>query len=94
VLVSPQPMRVVSASGETVEVSERCEVSAPPARVAVGTGGWQDVTGWAGPWPAGERWWDRHTADVRRRFQLTTGDGSALLVTERAGTWSVDAVYD
>ncbi|HVF20732.1 MAG TPA: DNA polymerase Y family protein [Mycobacteriales bacterium] len=94
VLTSPQPVQVVSSSGDPVMVTDRCEVTAPPARVCVGSGSWQDVTGWAGPWPASERWWDRHTADSRRRFQLTTGDGSALLVTERSGSWYVDAVYD
>ncbi len=96
VLTDAQPARVVGKDGTTVEVSDRGAVTAAPARLCVGAGagGWLDVVGWAGPWPATERWWDPHTTDVRSRFQLTTGDGSAWLVTARPDGWWVEAVYD
>ncbi|HVE63606.1 MAG TPA: DNA polymerase Y family protein [Mycobacteriales bacterium] len=94
VLADSRPARLVDDGGMSVEVSARCEVSAPPARLAVGTDGWLDVVGWAGPWPATERWWDPHTTDVRSRFQLATRDGAAWLVTARSDGWWVEAVYD
>jgi len=94
VLTEPRPARLVGDDGTTVEVSDRCEVSAAPARLSVGSGGWLDVVGWAGPWPAAERWWDPHTAADRHRFQVATADGEAWLVTVRGGASYVEAVYD
>jgi protein ImuB len=93
VLADPRRAQVVGADGSPVVVTERHEVTSPPARVSVG-GRWLDVVGWAGPWPAVERWWDPHTADARSRFQLATQDGAAWLVTARADGWWVEAVYD
>ncbi|HVE98607.1 MAG TPA: DNA polymerase Y family protein [Mycobacteriales bacterium] len=93
VLPDPRPAQVVGADGGPVAVDERCEVTAAPARVSVG-GRWLDVVGWAGPWPALERWWDPHTTDVRTRFQVATDDGGAWLVTARADGWWLEAVYD
>ena len=93
VLLDPRPAQLVGADGSAVEVSERCEVTAAPTRLSVG-GRWHDVVGWAGPWPATERWWDPHSTDVRSRFQVATGDGAAWLVAARRDGWYVEAVYD
>jgi protein ImuB len=63
--------------------------------VSVGGGPWEDVVGWAGPWPASERWWAQRRRHAR--LQVVTVSGSQqvarLLVAER-GRWWVEAVYD
>src|SRR6201989_2094455 len=51
----------------------------------------QRVTGWAGPWPLSERWWDPSAAWRRARFQLATEDGRAWLAVLQDGRWLVAA---
>jgi protein ImuB len=89
----PRPAAVVDSSGAPVRVSGRCEVSAPPAALSVAGGSAVRVTGWSGPWPADERWWDA-SARRRARFQMTTDDGTARLLAVEAGRWWVEAIYD
>ncbi|WP_247612356.1 DNA polymerase Y family protein, partial [Actinomadura latina] len=91
--VPPPAAELVDASGDAVVVSARCEVSAPPATLVV-RGRPAGVTGWTGPWPADERWWDPGTARRRARFQVTTEDGAAYLLAVEGGRWHVEAVYD
>ncbi|WP_433462323.1 DNA polymerase Y family protein [Spirillospora sp. CA-128828] len=90
---APAPAELVDAAGAAVVVSARCEVSAPPATLAV-RGRHAAVTGWTGPWPADERWWDTGAARRRARFQVTTDDGAAYLLAVEGGRWHVEAVYD
>ncbi|MFD0535674.1 hypothetical protein ACFQY7_19935 [Actinomadura luteofluorescens] len=87
------PAELADASGAAVVVSARCEVSAPPATLRV-RGRPAAVTGWTGPWPADERWWDPAAARRRARFQVTTDDGAAYLLAVEGGRWHVEAVYD
>ena len=96
VLVHASRLRaeVVDAGGSTVGVDARGEASAPPARISVAGGAPRAVTGWAGPWPADERWWDRTAFRRRARCQLLTDDGHALLVVLERGRWWVEASYD
>ncbi|MCM3886431.1 DNA polymerase Y family protein [Frankia sp. R82] len=84
---------VLDEAGEPVRVSGRCTVTAPPARLAIGAEQAQAVTGWAGPWPLDERWWE---PDARRRarFQLRVADGGAYLLALMGGRWWVEASYD
>ena len=51
------------------------------------------VTGWAGPWPVEERWWD---AGGRRkaRLQVVLEDGTAHLLGREGGCWWVEAAYE
>jgi protein ImuB len=65
-----------------------------PATVVIGRGHPVEVTGWAGPWPAEERWWAAEEADRAVRLQLGLADGRALLVALRDGRWSVEGSYD
>ncbi|MEU4822931.1 DNA polymerase Y family protein [Actinomadura sp. NPDC023710] len=90
---APAPAELADASGAAVVVSARCEVSAPPATLSV-RGRPAAVTGWTGPWPADERWWDPAAARRRARFQVTTDDGAAYLLAVEGGRWHVEAVYD
>ena len=79
--------------GAIVTVSGRCVVSAAPARLAVAGEPPRRVTGWAGPWPLSERWWDAAAARRRARFQLATDDGWAWLAVVQDGRWLIEAGY-
>jgi len=95
-LVLPQPLGavVLDATGTPVGVSARLELTGSPATVIVEHGVPAEITGWAGPWPVDERWWDPVEARRRARFQVGLADGSALLMFLAAGHWSVEAIYD
>jgi protein ImuB len=84
---------VTDDAGRAVNVSGRCAVSAAPARLAVRGDPPRRVTGWAGPWPLSERWWDPSAARRRARFQLATEDGRAWLAVLQDGRWLVEAGY-
>jgi len=79
--------------GEIVTVNGRCVVSAAPARLAVPGEPPRRVTGWVGPWPLSERWWDPAAARRRARFQLATDDGRAWLAVVQDGRWLIEAAY-
>jgi protein ImuB len=51
------------------------------------------VTGWTGPWPVREYWWDRKRSRRCARFQITTEDGRAWLLTVENGQWFAEAIY-
>jgi protein ImuB len=89
----PWPARVLDASGAPVAVSGRSEVSAPPARLVLGAGEALAVSGWTGPWPALEHWWDPASRRRCARFQLLTEDGRGWLVVVQDGAWAVEGVY-
>ncbi len=84
---------VTDDAGEIVTVSGRCVVSAAPARLAVPGEAPRRVTGWAGPWPLSERWWDAGAARRLARFQLATDDGRAWLAVVQDGRWLIEAAY-
>ena len=84
---------VTDDAGKIVTVSGRCVVSAAPARLAVRGEPARRVTGWAGPWPLSERWWDTAAARRRARFQLATDDGRAWLAVVQDGRWLIEAGY-
>jgi len=84
---------VTDDAGQPVTVTGRCVVSAQPAALAVGRDPPRPVTGWAGPWPLSERWWDPAAARRRARFQLETDDGRAWLVAVQDGRWQIEAGY-
>ncbi len=82
---------VTDEAGAAVTVSGRCVASAAPAWLAVEGEPPLRVTGWAGPWPLSERWWDPAAARRRARFQLLTGDGRAWLAAVQDGRWLIEA---
>ncbi len=86
--------QVVDADGVTVGVGGRGSATAAPARLSVAGGPWVEVTGWAGPWLADERWWDPPAHRRRARFQVVVADGSAHLLAVENGRWWVEATYD
>jgi protein ImuB len=84
---------VTDDKGNPVTVSGRCELSGAPAWLAMDNEPACRVTGWAGPWPLSERWWDPAAARRRARFQLATDDGRAWLAVVEGGRWLVEAGY-
>ncbi|MFE9571880.1 DNA polymerase Y family protein [Streptomyces sp. NPDC006692] len=80
------------ASGQPVGVSARLSLSAPPARLRVARIE-SAVTGWAGPWPVWEHWWDRDLGQRLARVQVTTESGRAWLLALRGGRWWAEALY-
>ncbi|MFD9125883.1 DNA polymerase Y family protein, partial [Kitasatospora sp. NPDC059571] len=90
---APLPVLVVDTAGEPVTVDGRAEVSGSPARVTL-NGRALAVTGWTGPWPAVEHWWDEALSRRRARFQVAVDDGRALLLTVEGGRWYLEGAYD
>jgi len=87
------PAQVTDADGSPVRVSGRGALSASPAALSVAAAPARPVTGWAGPWPLEERWWDAAHARRQARLQLVTADGVAWLVACEQGRWWVEACY-
>jgi len=88
------PARVTDSTGAPVGVTGRLAVTAAPEWVSVAGRQEVEVTAWAGPWPAEERWWDQQAARRRVRFQVLTADGAAWLLVLENGRWQVEAAYD
>jgi len=86
-------IEIVEASGSSVRVTARGELTAEPARVSFAGGPWAGVTGWSAPWPVEERWWSRARRRAAR-LQVTTADGRAHLVLAEHGRWWLAATYD
>ncbi len=92
-VVHPDPVRadLADTRGEPVRVSARGLLTAAPGRLSVDGGPWEPVSGWAGPWPADERWWSRSRRRAAR-LQAVTARSAHLLLAER-GRWWVEATY-
>jgi protein ImuB len=91
------PAVVTDDDGQEVEVSGRHRLNRAPRRITVaGTG--RGVVGWAGPWPAVERWWEADSGRraVRLQVLLTDEDDdeTALLLLREGGRWLVEGIYD
>ena len=84
---------VTDDAGNAVTVTGRCVLSGAPAWLAADGEPPLRITGWAGPWPLSERWWDPAAARRRARFQLLTGDGRAWLAAVQDGRWLIEAGY-
>jgi protein ImuB len=96
----PAPVTVVDAGGDPVTVTGRGRCSTAPEQVlgrrgvGSGSGPGRWIVGWAGPWPADERWWDPGVHRRRARLQVLLDDGSAHLLVVEGGAWSIEATYD
>ncbi|MFC1415805.1 DNA polymerase Y family protein [Streptacidiphilus cavernicola] len=93
VFETPLAAQLLDAAGRSVRVSGRVVLSAPPIRLGVQGFEGAVVTGWAGPWPVLEGWWDRDTTRRVARVQVTTAAGRAWLVLVQDGRWWAEAHY-
>lgn len=93
VLQEPPPVALDDDVGEPVTVTERGLLSGRPARLRWGSRTWA-VTGWAGPWPVDEYWWDPKTAQCAARLQVLLEESRVLLVLFVADGWRAEGVYD
>ena len=84
---------VTDEAGAAVTVTGRCVLSAAPTWLSADGEPPLRITGWAGPWPLSERWWDPAAARRRARFQLLTGDGRAWLAAVQGSRWLIEAGY-
>lgn len=95
VFAEPMPVQVLGAGGRPVVITERGGLTGEPARFRLHADEpWQQVAGWAGPWPLDEMWWDEHAARRIARFQVVGVDGSAWLMCVEDGQWWTEARYD
>lgn len=95
VYAEPVAVDVLSTSGEVVSVTGRGQCTDAPGQIRrLPSGRPVEVTGWAGPWPADERWWDPEGHRRRARLQLLLEDGSAHLLVLEGGQWGIEASYD
>jgi protein ImuB len=95
VYVDPVAVELLSAAGDPIGVTGRGHCSAAPGQVRrLPAGRSAEVVGWAGPWPADERWWDPSGHRRRARLQLLLEDGSAHLLVLEDGCWGIEATYD
>jgi protein ImuB len=94
-LVPARPVfaAVLDSSGADVGVTGRYALTGEPCRV-VRNGEAAELSGWAGPWPADERWWEPESARRRARLQVLLADESALLLVRENEHWVVEGVYD
>ncbi len=84
---------VTDKEGEPVQVRGRGELNATPVTLIIGDCEPLEITGWAGPWPVDERWWDERRHRRLARFQIVTADGAAHLVAVERQRWWVLASY-
>jgi protein ImuB len=94
VLDRPLPAVLTDAAGHVVGVTAGGMATAPPARLSVDGGMWTEVTEWAGPWPADERWWSAGGRRRAARVQVVTAEGPAHLLARERGDWWLEGTYD
>ena len=90
------PVEVLGPDGSAVGVTGRGRCTAVPSFLSPAKAGSSPVgvVGWAGPWPADERWWDPEAARRRARLQVLLDDGTAHLLILEQGQWRLEATYD
>lgn len=96
VILTHRPeVRLESADGTPVWVTDRGLFTADPVHLHWGSRSWQ-LTGWAGPWPLDDRWWTPqlpHGYAARAQVQLD-GDLRALLLLAYDQAWHVEGLYE
>ena len=92
----PVPVEVLGPDGAPVGVTGRGRCTAVPSRLILPIAGSSSlgIMGWAGPWPADERWWDPAVARRQARLQVLLDDGTAHLLVLEHGRWHLEATYD
>jgi len=106
VLPREVPALVTDEAGTEIRVTGWHLLTAVPERVVVAGVEQTKVRGWAGPWPAVERWWDTGPRRaVRLQVVLTSNetgdtddtgetDETAVLLLREGGRWLVEGLYN
>nr|WP_226438083.1 DNA polymerase Y family protein [Rhodococcus yananensis] len=89
----PPPVALDDDVGDAVIVTERGLLSGRPTWLRWGSRRWS-VSGWAGPWPVDEYWWDPDTTRTVARLQVLLDGARALLIVGGTDGWRVEGVYD
>lgn len=89
----PLPAALLDHTGALVTINRRLAISAAPAALRL-SNITNPLTGWAGPWPADEAWWDPALHRRRARMQVMSQDGRAWLLAMEANAWWVEGSYD
>ncbi|MEU5136988.1 DNA polymerase Y family protein [Streptomyces californicus] len=84
---------VIDDRGQPVVVGARLDLTGRPASIAVDGQPREAVSGWAGPWPVLEQWWDRDRSQRLARMQVVAADGNAWLLTVEGGQWWAEGLY-
>ncbi|MFD4577472.1 hypothetical protein ACFWNK_34350 [Streptomyces sp. NPDC058417] len=94
-VVFPQrrPAVLADSTGRPVVVGARLDLSGGPATLSVDGRAPEAVSGWAGPWPVWEQWWDRDRAHRLARVQVVTDGGRAWLLAVEDGRWWAEGLY-
>jgi protein ImuB len=92
----PIPVEILDPDGSPVGVTGRGRCTGVPFRLVPAITGASpvEIMGWAGPWPADERWWDPSASRRRARLQVLLEDGTAHLLALEQGQWHLEATYD
>ncbi|MCK7642294.1 DNA polymerase Y family protein [Corynebacterium sp. P6145] len=93
-------VRLLDAGDHPVKVTAEVLLDRPPHTVHWGTARYR-VTGWAGPWPVDERWWDPDARFRCARVQIIAEDTSdrestgcqAWLLMWLKERWLIEASY-
>ncbi|KAA8965314.1 DNA polymerase Y family protein [Mycobacterium sp.] len=89
-----EPVDLLDAQGNPIQVTGRGLFSADPARLAA-RGRDDRLRWWAGPWPVDERWWDPRAAAGRSaRAQVLPQGQHALLLCYRKRRWYLEGIYE
>jgi protein ImuB len=92
------PVELLDAQGNPVQVTGRGMFSADPARLAV-HGRDEQLHWWAGPWPVDERWWDDRPVAGQgggrtARAQVLLEGERAFLLCYRQRRWYLEGSYE
>ena len=89
---SPRVM-LENSSGNGVRIDERGGFDSRPAVLRWGSKHWM-LSGWAGPWPLDERWWDPAIGTQGARVQVLFEESRALLLIYDEDGWRVEGIYE
>ncbi|MEU0100466.1 DNA polymerase Y family protein [Streptomyces sp. NPDC006267] len=84
---------VIDDRGLPVVVGARLDLTGRPALIAVDGRRAEAVSGWAGPWPVLEQWWDRGRSRRLARMQVVATGGNAWLLAVEGGQWWAEGLY-
>ncbi|MFD8731445.1 DNA polymerase Y family protein [Streptomyces sp. NPDC059611] len=84
---------VIDERSLPVVVGARLDLTGRPAFLSVEGRHPEAVSGWAGPWPVLEQWWDRDRSHRLARIQVVTTSGNAWLLAVEGGQWWAEGLY-